>query len=90
MNFVLEAYRHCKTIGAAGAGIELLRAAGLHDAEPGVIVEDGDINALAAGFIEAMSLHRHWGRESTETQTGEQPLLNNRQMTRETIQPLAG
>jgi len=89
-NFVLEAYRHCKTIGAAGAGVELLRAAGLHDAEPGVIVEDGDINALAAGFIEAMSLHRHWGRESTETQTGEQPLLNNRQMTNENTQPLAG
>src|SRR6185369_12859626 len=100
MNFVLEAYRHCKTIGAAGAGVELLRAAGLpvspvndgsngEDAEPGIVTGDGDINALATGFIEAMSLHRHWGRESTKTQTGEQPLPNNRQM-RETIQPFAG
>jgi catalase len=100
MNFVLEAYRHCKTIGAAGAGVELLRAAGLpvspvndgsngEDAEPGIVTGDGDINALATGFIEAMSLHRHWGRESTKTQTGEQPLPNNRQM-KETIQPFAG
>jgi len=93
-NFVLEAYRHCKTIGAAGAGAELLRAAGLplptmtdgsngQDTEPGVVVGDGDIKALAAGFIEAMSLHRHWGRESTETQTGEQPLMYDRQMSEE-------
>jgi len=93
-NFVLEAYRHCKTIGAAGAGAELLRAAGLplpamtdgsngQDAEPGVVVGDGDIAVLAAGFIEAMRLHRHWGRESTETQTGEQPLMYDRQMREE-------
>ena len=93
-NFVLEAYRHCKTIGAAGAGLKLLRAAGLslpamnegsngQDAEPGVVVGDGNIETLAAGFIEAMRLHRHWGRESTETQTGEQPLMNNRQMSEE-------
>jgi catalase len=101
MNFVLEAYRHCKTIGAAGAGVELLRAAGLpslppmeggsngHDAEPGVVVGDGEIAVLATGFIEAMSLHRHWGRESTETQTGEQPLPNNREMAKQTAQPRA-
>jgi catalase len=88
-NFVLEAYRHCKTIGAAGAGVELLRAAGLPVmAEAGVVTGDGDIKTLAAGFIEAMSLHRHWGRESTETQTGEQPLMNNRQATQETTQSL--
>jgi catalase len=93
-NFVLEAYRHCKTIGAAGAGAELLRAAGLplpamsdgsngQATEPGVVVGNGDIATLAAGFIEAMSLHRHWGRESTETQTGEQPLMYDRQMREE-------
>jgi catalase len=93
-NFVLEAYRHCKTIGAAGTGAELLRAAGLplpamtdgsngQGAEPGVVVGDGDIAVLAAGFIEAMRLHRHWGRESTETQTGEQPLMYDRQMSEE-------
>ncbi|HEX7332122.1 MAG TPA: catalase, partial [Pyrinomonadaceae bacterium] len=93
-NFVLEAYRHCKTIGAAGAGANLLRAAGLpvlamtdgsngHGAEPGVVVGNGEVEVLAAEFIEAMSLHRHWGRESTETQTGEQPLMNNRHMSEE-------
>jgi catalase len=93
-NFVLEAYRHCKTIGAAGAGAELLRAAGLplpemtdgsngEGTEPGVVVGDGDVATLAAGFIEAMSLHRHWGRESTETQTGEQPLMNDRRISEE-------
>jgi len=98
-NFVLEAYRHCKTIGAAGAGVNLLRVAGLpllsmndssngHDADPGVVVGDGDVQVLATSFIEAMSLHRHWGRESTETQTGEQPLMNNRQSDREPAQQL--
>ena len=86
-NFVLEAYRHCKTIGAAGAGVELLRAAGLPMPEDlGVVVGDEDIKALAAEFIEAMSLHRHWGRESTETQTGEQPLMSNRTLTQESTQ----
>jgi len=75
-NFVLEAYRHCKTIGAAGAGVELLRAAGVPVSEAGVIVGDEDFEALAAEFIEAMRLHRHWSRESSETQTGEQPLKN--------------
>jgi catalase len=86
-SFVLEAYRHCKTIGAAGAGVDLLRAAGLPvTGEPGVVVGDGDVGALAAEFIEAMRLHRHWGRESTETQTGEQPLLANRAVTQESRQ----
>ena len=98
-NFVLEAYRHCKTIGAAGAGVELLQAAGLRapamsegangqDVEPGVVIGAGNIEALAAEFVEAMSLHRHWGRESTETQTGEQPLMTNRQMKQEAKQPI--
>ncbi len=98
-NFVLEAYRHCKTIGAAGAGVELLQAAGLRTPamsegsngeamEPGVIVGVGDVKALAAEFIEGMSLHRHWGRESTETLTGEQPLMTNRPVTQETKQAL--
>jgi catalase len=86
-SFVLEAYRHCKTIGAAGAGVDLLRAAGLPvTGEPGVVVGDGDVGALAAEFIEAMRLHRHWGRESTETQTGEQPLMANRAVTQESRQ----
>src|SRR5215204_4324054 len=98
-NFVLEAYRHCKTIGAAGAGVNLLRAAGLpvapvndsangEDSERGVVVGSGDINTLAAEFIEAMSLHRHWSRESTETLTGEQPLISNRQLNQENTEPL--
>lgn len=89
-NFVLEAYRHCKTIGATGAGVKLLRAAGLRvalsdenangeDAQPGLVMGNGDIKGLAARFIDAMSRHRHWSRESTETQTGEQPLINDSQ-----------
>src|SRR5690349_138266 len=53
-NFVLEAYRHCKTIGAAGAGVELLRAAGVPESEPGVVVGDEDFESLAEQFIEAM------------------------------------
>jgi catalase len=99
-NFVLEAFRHCKTIGASGAGVDLLRAAGIptpavddgsngETADPGVIVGNGDMSSVAAEFIEAMKLHRHWGRESTETQTGEQPLPTDRQPNQRAQQPPA-
>jgi catalase len=97
-NFVLEAYRHCKTVGASGAGSNLLRAAGIpvtsasstngNTEEPGVIVGDGDFKSLASEFIEAMRLHRHWSRESMETLTGEQPLISEGFLTREDNPPL--
>jgi catalase len=79
LNFLHEAFRHCKTIAASGAGIELLAMAGLpvgsnENAEngseteasmdPGVVIRlDGDTLALAETFILSIAQHRHWQRE---------------------------
>jgi catalase len=79
LNFLGEAYRHCKTIAASGAGIELLAKAGLPVSseetaengsaiealmDPGVIVSrDGNTRALAENFVLGIARHRHWERE---------------------------
>ena len=71
-NFILEAYRHCKTIAASGDGAALVTAAGIQatasddpetTADPGVIVGTDNADDLANSFISAMALHRHWHRE---------------------------
>jgi catalase len=76
-NFLNEAYRHCKTIAASGAGVELLKKAGLTsqsiggDTRPnpippnaGVISSsDDDAVKIASAFIKGISQHRHWERE---------------------------
>ena len=78
ITFINEAYKHCKTICATGAGVELLNAsdAGTDSAEPtghsakvavksGVIVNhEGSIERVADEFITALAQHRHWQRES--------------------------
>ena len=64
-------------IGAGQGGFQTAASLREHGYdEPIIIVGDEDFEALAAEFIEAMRLHRHWSRESSETQTGEQPLKN--------------
>ena len=70
VDFVTEAFRHFKPIGAAGEGAEVLQslpgvAAGN---VPGVVIDAGgkgkgkDPDATQA-FIDAVAAHRHWGRE---------------------------
>jgi catalase len=76
MEFVGEAYKHCKTIAATGEGAALLDAAGIgagkaqpgqKDASAGVVVgKGGDINGVAPEFIKAVAQHRHWSRERRE------------------------
>ncbi|MEO6542545.1 MAG: DJ-1/PfpI family protein, partial [Nitrospiraceae bacterium] len=76
--FVKEAYKHCKTIAATGAGGRFLRDAcvgrdhvGWSDQEGdqntgdgGLIIgHEGDTRGVAAKFINAMAQHRHWERE---------------------------
>jgi catalase len=75
--FVTEAYKHCKTVAANGEGAEILRLAGLSVgaasdgsngedlmSDAGVLVgSNGDVKGLAAEFIQAIALHRHWERE---------------------------
>ncbi len=77
VEFVKEAYKHCKTIAATGAGGRLLRTACLgrdgsdHEGDrntkdAGLIIgREGESNGVASKFIDAMAQHRHWARELT-------------------------
>ncbi|HEY8049683.1 MAG TPA: catalase [Ramlibacter sp.] len=72
VHFVLEAYRHCKTICFIGEGVQLLERAGLHDAAetPGIVVGRNEPPAraqLALDFIAAVACHRHWTRPNLDT-----------------------
>jgi catalase len=74
IEFVTDAYRHCKTIGALGAGGEFLRACpGLARLENGtgkakgpfegiVVGADAGASAWVRELIELLAKHRHWTR----------------------------
>ncbi len=74
VHFVLEAYKHCKTICVIGEGAQLLRTLGIGAGEggpamPGVIVGKNDPptrGALAQEFMAAMARHRHWARPNVD------------------------
>jgi catalase len=81
LHFVNEAFKHCKAIGATGAGVELLAQANLHGvalagpqteeelvSDKGVVTSrDGsNQNGFSQAFIEAIAQHRHWNRETKE------------------------
>lgn len=70
--FIRDQFRHCKPILALGASRLLLTHAGLPLAMDkslarggtGLVVADADdAEAAAAAFLEALALHRHFGRE---------------------------
>jgi catalase len=74
VHFVLEAYKHCKTICAVGEGVQLLRTLGIgvdagSPAVPGVVLGKNDPPSraqLAQEFIVAIARHRHWLRSNLE------------------------
>jgi catalase len=57
-----EAFRHHKTIGAWGAGAEVLDTLGMTDA-PGVVTSVKVDAAFATDLIAAIGMHRHWARQ---------------------------
>ena len=67
--FVQEAYKHCKIIGAAGAAVDYLNAAlvekfGETDKSDGLVFLSPEVRNDGAGtFIRELSKHRHWERE---------------------------
>jgi catalase len=80
IDFIREAYRHAKTVGATGEGVELLIEAGALSgaaggvpnqarSERGVVTarDTTDMKAFVQDFIAAMMQHRHWDREYDET-----------------------
>ena len=81
VQFVSEAYKHCKTIAATGAGVELVRRSCLKGnelsngkakgdkvtADAGVITTpDSQAGRIASEFIKAIAQHRHWSRETKD------------------------
>jgi catalase len=68
LEFLNDAYRHCKVIGADGAGTNLLSAvpfaAKISNDDSGIILSnDPASDAFAINFINAMTNHRVWERE---------------------------
>jgi catalase len=74
INFLNEAYKHCKAIAATGRGVELLGGfLGKQASDPGaqsILANEGVVTSgetasdnFASAFIEAIAQHRHWERE---------------------------
>jgi len=69
MDFLSDAYRHCKIIGAQGEGVELLSGASfaskLDNTDEGIVLEENiESTEFTTNFIAAMANHRFWGREA--------------------------
>jgi catalase len=74
VHFVLEAYKHCKSICVIGEGVQLLRTLGIGAGEggpavAGVIIGKNDPPGraqLAQDFMAAIAKHRHWTRPNVD------------------------
>ena len=72
VEFVKDAYKHCKAIAAVGAGLRLLEAAdipvdgpkGDRPADSATVVGERFTRPLVARFLKAMADHRLWSREA--------------------------
>ena len=80
LQFVHDAYKHCKVLAVAGEGATLLAAARIPvpaapgatnatSADPGLLVYQAGANLDqgAQQFIAALAQHRHWAREQALT-----------------------
>jgi catalase len=80
LNFVHEAFKHCKPIAAMAEGVDFLRSTNiqgvrLHEpnSQDEVMVDRGVVTATNGGgnsfndaFFQAIAQHRHWNREKKE------------------------
>lgn len=74
VHYVLEAYKHCKTLCVVGEGARLLRTLGMvadegGHAAAGVLIGRNDAPGraqLAQDFITAIARHRHWTRPNID------------------------
>ena len=70
LEFVKDQYRHCKPILAIGSATGLLQKAGVPEtlvsgqADPGLLLMEGDDTTGIAAFIAAIAKHRHFERET--------------------------
>ena len=61
--FLLEAYRHCKTIAAWGESVAVLEDLGIVEGAPGILVTKTPTKGFVTALCEAMGWHRHWDRQ---------------------------
>ncbi|MDF5721185.1 MAG: catalase [Rhizonema sp. PD37] len=77
VNFITEAFKHCKAIAATSEGVELLSIADLLGANlssnglrssVGVVTsqQPSDLKSFSDDFITAIAQHRHWMRSQKE------------------------
>ena len=78
INFITEAFKHCKAIATSGEGINLFELADLKGvniasngkvgADKGVVTcpSGGDLAQFSQAFIDAIMQHRHWMRTQKE------------------------
>jgi catalase len=75
VDWVAEAYRHCKPIAASEEGVEILRLANADLETEGVLAAaEGASEELAAEFVAATARHRYWerpGRNRLQPRTGD-------------------
>lgn len=77
LNFINEAFKHCKAIGASNEGVDMLMECNLGEislagssdgsqifSDAGVVTvrNTGQMREFAGEFIEAVAQHRHWSR----------------------------
>ncbi len=59
-----ELFRHCKVIGAWGDGDQVLIAAGIDTAAPGIVLGETIAKPYTSELFAAVGLHRAWDRTS--------------------------
>jgi len=73
VDFVRDAYRHCKAVGFSGEATQLVEVAGLSKIatmqplaeDPGVVMSPkSDMKKFNKNFIAAIAAHRNWAREA--------------------------
>ncbi len=71
LEFIRDAYRHCKTVAAVGAGMRLLTAARVlpdpsGGSDPALLfaTDASQLGDLVRAFIESVAAHRNWTRET--------------------------
>jgi catalase len=77
VQFILDAYRHCKPMCLIGESVEILRSAGVAQPDapvpPGVVIGTNEPTTrlqMAQDFIAAIGRHRHWSRGQLEQVPG--------------------
>jgi catalase len=79
INFINQAFKHCKPIGASSEAISLLMDTNIDNvkfasmngndtvSDKGVVTANGATDKFNNAFIEAIAAHRHWIREKDDS-----------------------